>query len=50
MGVIQLTYYAGVVPFEHSSGISVKSKTKVHKMSNKASVAVAFIVMVAGTA
>lgn len=31
----QLACYAGVVPFEHSSGISVKGKTRVHKMSNK---------------
>lgn len=31
----QLACYAGVVPFEHSSGISVKGKTRVHKMANK---------------
>lgn len=30
-----LACYAGVVPFEHSSGISVKGKTRVHKMANK---------------
>lgn len=31
----QLACYAGVVPFEHSSGISVKGKQRVHKMANK---------------
>jgi transposase len=31
----QLACYAGVVPFEHSSGISVKGRTRVHKMANK---------------
>lgn len=31
----QLACYAGVVPFEHSSGISVKGKSRVHKMANK---------------
>jgi transposase len=31
----QLASYAGVVPFEHSSGSSVKGKNKVHKMANK---------------
>jgi transposase len=31
----QLASYAGVVPFEHSSGISVKGKMRVHKMANK---------------
>lgn len=31
----QLACYAGVVPFEHSSGISVKGKTRLHKMANK---------------
>jgi transposase len=31
----QLACYAGVVPFEHSSGISVKGKNRVHKMANK---------------
>lgn len=31
----QLASYAGVVPFEHSSGISVKGKNHVHKMANK---------------
>jgi transposase len=31
----QLASYAGVVPFEHSSGISVKGKNRVHKMANK---------------
>jgi transposase len=31
----QLASYAGVVPFEHSSGISVRGKNRVHKMANK---------------
>ena len=31
----QLASYAGVAPFEHSSGISVKGKTRVHRMANK---------------
>jgi transposase len=31
----QLACYAGVVPFEHSSGISVRGRTRVHKMANK---------------
>lgn len=32
---IQLACYAGVVPFEHTSGKSVRSKPKVHYMANK---------------
>jgi len=31
----ELACYAGVVPFEHSSGISIKGKTRVHRMANK---------------
>lgn len=31
----QLASYAGVVPFEHSSGTSIKGKSRVHKMANK---------------
>ena len=31
----QLASYAGVVPFEHSSGSSVRGRNKVHKMANK---------------
>lgn len=31
----QLASYAGVVPFEHSSGVSVKGRNKVHSMANK---------------
>jgi transposase len=31
----QLACYAGVVPFEHTSGKSVRSKPKVHFMANK---------------
>ena len=31
----QLACYSGVAPFEHSSGISVKGKHKVHPMANK---------------
>lgn len=31
----QLACYAGVVPFTHESGTSVKSKARVHKMANK---------------
>jgi len=31
----QLASYAGVVPFEYSSGSSIKGKNKVHKMANK---------------
>jgi transposase len=27
--------YAGVVPFEHSSGISIRGRNRVHKMANK---------------
>ena len=31
----QLASYAGVVPFEHSSGTSIKGRPRVHKMANK---------------
>lgn len=31
----QLASYAGVVPFDYSSGTSVKGKNRVHKMANK---------------
>jgi len=31
----QLGSYAGVVPFEHSSGSSVRGKNRVHRMANK---------------
>lgn len=31
----QLACYAGVVPFENKSGISIKGKNRVHKMANK---------------
>lgn len=31
----QLACYAGVVPFENTSGTSIKGKPKVHKMANK---------------
>ena len=31
----QLASYAGVVPFEHSSGVSIRGKKRVHKMANK---------------
>lgn len=31
----QLASYAGVAPFEHSSGSSVRGKNRVHKMANK---------------
>jgi transposase len=31
----QLACYAGVAPFEHSSGVSIKGKTRVHRMANK---------------
>lgn len=31
----QLANYAGVVPFGHSSGTSIKGKNRVHKMANK---------------
>lgn len=31
----QLACYAGVAPFEHSSGISIKGRNKVHRMANK---------------
>ncbi|MCO5237340.1 MAG: IS110 family transposase [Chitinophagaceae bacterium] len=31
----QLACYAGVVPFEHRSGISVKGRSRVHRMANK---------------
>jgi transposase len=32
----QLACYAGVVPFEHRSGISIKGTNRVHQMANKA--------------
>ena len=32
----QLACYAGVVPFEHKSGISIKGRNRVHQMANKA--------------
>lgn len=32
----QLASYAGVAPFENSSGSSIKGRNKVHKMANKA--------------
>jgi len=35
IGGKQLACYAGVVPFEHSSGISIRGKNRVHKMANK---------------
>jgi len=31
----QLACYAGVVPFEHRSGISIKGRNRVHQMANK---------------
>lgn len=31
----QLACYAGVVPFEHSSGISIKGRNRIHPMANK---------------
>jgi len=31
----QLASYAGVVPFDHTSGTSIKGKNRVHKMANK---------------
>jgi transposase len=31
----QLGSYAGVVPFEHKSGISIKGRNRVHSMANK---------------
>ncbi len=31
----QLASYAGVAPFENTSGTSIKGRTKVHKMANK---------------
>ena len=31
----QLASYAGVVPFENKSGLSIKGKPRVHKMANK---------------
>jgi transposase len=31
----QLACYAGVVPFAHQSGTSIKGRNKVHKMANK---------------
>jgi transposase len=31
----QLACYAGVVPFEHTSGTSIKGRNRVHKMGNK---------------
>lgn len=31
----QLASYAGVVPYEHSSGSSIKGRSRVHKMANK---------------
>lgn len=31
----QLACYAGVVPFDHTSGISVKGRSRVHTMANK---------------
>jgi transposase len=31
----QLACYAGVAPFEHSSGISIRGRNRVHKMANK---------------
>ena len=31
----QLACYAGVVPFEHTSGISVKGRNRLHHMANK---------------
>ena len=31
----QLACYAGVVPFEYSSGTSIRGKSRVHRMANK---------------
>jgi transposase len=31
----QLACYAGVAPFEHTSGTSIKGRNRVHKMANK---------------
>lgn len=31
----QMACYAGVVPFEHTSGISIKGRNRVHPMANK---------------
>jgi transposase len=31
----QLACYAGVVPFEHTSGKSIRAKPKVHYLANK---------------
>ena len=31
----QLASYAGVVPFEHRSGTSIRGRSRVHKMANK---------------
>lgn len=31
----QFACYAGVVPFEHSSGISIKGRNRVHRIANK---------------
>jgi transposase len=31
----KLACYIGVAPFEHSSGISVKGKSRIHKIANK---------------
>ena len=31
----QLASYAGVVPFEHTSGSSIRKKSRLHKMANK---------------
>ncbi len=31
----QLAFYCGVVPFEYSSGTSIKKRSKVHHMANK---------------
>lgn len=31
----QLSCYAGLAPFEHTSGKSIRGRTKVHKMANK---------------
>jgi len=31
----QLASYAGVVPYEHTSGVSIKGRSRVHKMANK---------------
>ena len=31
----QLACYAGVVPFDHTSGISIKGRSRVHSMANK---------------